>query len=135
MRVIQCSNFFLQDLAKVFYWFFMFFSCFFLLLLFFFSVLEESVVNDLSKDQKCTYKVSHAIIKGEMPPDLANQEPGPIGVKWGTLANRMMRKGSRKFQIQDIICCIILFWAPSWFQINCHPKCTDGAKNLFKMVE
>ena len=37
-----------------------------------FPVLEESVVEDLSKDQKYTYKVSHAIIKGEMPPDLAN---------------------------------------------------------------
>ena len=24
---------------------------------------------------------------------------------------------------------------PSWFTIKCHPKCTDGPKNLFKMVE
>ena len=46
-----------------------------------FPVLEESVVEDLSKDQKYTYKVSHAIIKGEMPADLANQEPGPLGVR------------------------------------------------------
>ena len=104
-----------------------------------FPVLEESVVEDLSKDQKYTYKVSHAIIKGEMPADLANQEPGPLGVRWGTLANRMMRKyvstkrPSKKFQ--EIIRGIILFWAPSWFQIKCHPKCTDGPKNLFKMVE
>ena len=104
-----------------------------------FPVLEESVVEDLSKDQKYTYKVSHAIIKGDMPADLANQEPGPLGVRWGTLANRMMRKyvstkhPSKKFQ--EIIRGIILFWAPSWFQIKCHPKCTDGPKNLFKMVE
>ena len=30
---------------------------------------------------------------------------------------------------------IVLFWAPSWFTIKCNTKCTDGPKNLFKMVE
>ena len=91
-----------------------------------FPVLEESVVEDLSKDQKYTYKVSHAIIKGEMPPDLANQEPGPLGVRWGTLANRMMRKyvstkrPSRKFQ--DIISGIILFWGSILVSDQVSPK-------------
>ena len=81
-----------------------------------FPILEESVVNDLSKDQKYTYDVRHAIIQGYFPPDLANREPGPLGgTRWGTLANRLMRKyvstknPSRKFQ--DIIRSIILYWA------------------------
>lgn len=105
-----------------------------------FPVLEESVVHDLSKDQKYTYEAGHAIIQGHFPPDLANRDTGPLGgARWGTLGNRLMRKyvstkrPSQKFQ--EIMEGIVLFWAPSWFTIKCNTKCTDGPKNLFKMVE
>ena len=105
-----------------------------------FPTLEELVIKDLSKDQAYLHRMCQAVMQGEVPSDLANQEPGPLSnARWVTLANRLLRKyistrsPSRKFQ--SLIHAIINFYAPSWFQIKCHPRCTDGPKNLFKMVE
>ena len=38
-------------------------------------------------------------------------------------------------EFQLLIHAIINVYGPSWFQIKCHPRSTDGPKNLFKMVE
>ena len=77
---------------------------------------------------------------GHVSVDLANITPGPLSMsRWLTLAGRILRKyvatekPTKKFQA--IVHAIVNFYAPSWFHIKTHPNCTDGPKNLFKMVE
>ena len=105
-----------------------------------FPTVAEEDSYELSKAQRYTYRMCHAIMSGEMPPGLADEEPGAYhGARWNTLANRLMRKyvstprPSRNFR--KLIHSIIHHYAPSWFQIKTHPRCVDGPKNLYKMVE
>ena len=105
-----------------------------------FPTVAEEDSYELSKAQRYTYRMCRAIISGEMPPGLADEEPGKYhGARWNTLANRLMRKyvatprPSRKFR--KLIHSIIHHYAPSWFQIKTHPRCVDGPKNFYKMVE
>ena len=105
-----------------------------------FPTVAEEDSYELSKAQRYTYRMCRAIISGEMPPGLADEEPGAYhGARWNTLANRLMRKyvstprPSRNFR--KLIHSIIHHYAPSWFQIKTHPRCVDGPKNLYKMVE
>ena len=72
--------------------------------------------------------------------DLANITSAPLSMsRWLTLAGRFLwkyvvtEKPTKKFQA--IVHDIVNFYAPSWFQIKNHPNCTDGPKNLLKMVE
>ena len=103
------------------------------------TVAEDDSYN-MSKDQDYTLRMSHAIMSGIMPPGLPNEDPGLLSpARWGTMANRFMRKyvstlrPSRPFR--QIIFSIIHFWAPSWFQIKTHPRAIDGPRNLLKMVQ
>lgn len=105
-----------------------------------FPTVAEEVSYELSKDQAYLYNMCQAVMKGELPIDLAHQEPGPLNnARWLTLANRLLRKyastprPSKKFQ--EIIHSIIHFYGPSWFQIKTHPKCVDGPRNFFKQVQ
>ena len=105
-----------------------------------FPTVAEEDSYDLSKDQDYTYRMSHAIMSGIMPPGLPYEDPGLFSpARWGTLANRLMRKyvstprPSRLFR--QIIFSIIHFYAPSWFQIKTHPRSVDGPRNVLKMVE
>ena len=38
-------------------------------------------------------------------------------------------------QFKDLIHAMVVFYAPSWFQVKTHPKCTDGPKNLMAMIK
>ena len=105
-----------------------------------FPVVAEEDGYELSKDQDFLLKISLAIISGEMPPGLADQETGKlVWSRWVTLANAYFRKyvstlrPSRKFQ--ELTHAGVTFYAPSWFQIKTHPKCTDGPKNLMAMIK
>ena len=105
-----------------------------------FPVLEKDVLRNLSKDQAYLYNICQAIMEGHLPPDLANQEPGRLNhSRWNTLGNRFLRKyGSTRRpskQLKQIVHAIIHFYAPSWFQIKSHPRCTDGLLNFLKMIE
>ena len=71
---------------------------------------------------------------------LANQEPGPLNhSRWLTMANRIARKyvatARPSKPLQKMAHAIVNFYAPSWFQIKTHPYCTDGPKNILKMVQ
>ena len=105
-----------------------------------FPTVAEDDSYDMSKDQDYMLRMSHAIMSGIMPPGLPNEDPGLLSpARWGTMANRFMRKyvstlrPSRPFC--QIIFSIIHFWAPSWFQIMTHPRAIDGPRNLLKMVQ
>ena len=103
------------------------------------SVADDGIY-ELSKDQHYLHSMSHAVMDGHVSEDLANITPGPLSMsRWLTLAGRILRKyvatekPTKKFQA--IVHAIVNFYAPSWFHIKTHPNCTDGPKNLFKMVE
>ena len=105
-----------------------------------FPVVAEEESYELSKDQAYLYRMCHAIMNGNVPDDLANQETGPLSnARWGTLANALLRKyastASPSKQFKDIVHAIVHFYAPSWFQIKTHPRCTDGPKNFLKMIQ
>ena len=83
--------------------------------------------------------MTKAIIDGQVPEELLNEDPGNLNLsRWGTLANRYKRKyvstprSSKQFK--DLIHAMVVFYAPSWFQVKTHPKCTDGSKNLMAMI-
>ena len=93
----------------------------------------------LSKDQDYLYRMTKAIMEGHVPEELLNEEPGNLNhSRWGTLANRYERKyvstPRPSKQFKDLIHAIVVFYAPSWFQVKTHPKCTDGPKNLMAMI-
>ena len=105
-----------------------------------FPKVAEDESYELSNDQAYLYQMCHAIMDGVVSPDLASKEPGTLNnARWLTLANSLMRKfvstpaPSRKFK--DIIFTIIHFYAPAWFTIKTHPKCTDGPKNVMNMIK
>ena len=85
-------------------------------------------------------QISLAIISRDMPPGLADEETGNlVWSRWVTLANAFFQKyvstlrPSRKFR--ELTHAGVTFYAPSWFQIKTHPKCTDGPKNLMAMIK
>ena len=105
-----------------------------------FPVVAEEDGYELSKDQDFLLRISLAIISGDMPPGLADEETGNlVWSRWVTLANAYFRKyvstlrPSRKFR--ELTHAGVTFYAPSWFQIKTHPKCTDGPKNLTAMIK
>ena len=55
------------------------------------------------------------------------------------MANRIARKyvatARPSKPLQKMAHAIVNFYAPSWFQIKTHPYCTDGPKNILKMVQ
>ena len=58
--------------------------------------ISETIVADLSRDQKLLYKYAKAIMIGSVPDDLQYQKPGPLcHVRWLTLALRIMIKYTR----------------------------------------
>lgn len=104
-----------------------------------FPQVAEEEGYKLSKDQSYLYRMTKAIIEGHVPEELLNEEPGNLNhSRWVTLANRYLRKyvstlqPSKKFK--ELVHAIVVFYAPSWFQVKTNPKCTDGPKNLMAMI-
>ena len=104
-----------------------------------FPVVAEDDSHDLSKDQAYLYNICQAIMNGHVPEDLANQEPGPMNhSRWLTMANRIASKYVSTTRpsktLQKLAHAVVEYYAPSWFQIKTHPNCTDGPKNILRMV-
>ena len=104
-----------------------------------FPQVAEEEGYKLSKDQDYLLRMTKAIMEGHVPEELLNEEPGNLNhSRWNTLANRYQRKyvstSQPSKQFKDLIHAIVVFYAPSWFQVKTHPKCTDGPKNLMAMI-
>ena len=104
-----------------------------------FPQLPEEVVCDLSHNQQYLYDICWAIIEGKLDEDFALRQPGALcHSRWVTLANLILllyaltAKPSKALKRMVLI--IIQFYAPSYFWIKSHPHCSDGPKNLLKMV-
>ena len=102
--------------------------------------LPECVVQDFSCDQRFMYNISLAVQTGHVSDNLASKNPGTLNhARWLTLANRLLRLYVSSVDPTGILLRLVSFivnhYAPNWFLIKAHPKCTDGPKNLFHQIQ
>ena len=101
---------------------------------------SEEVRKELSTDQLYLLDISRGIISGKVDDDLAARQHGTLGhVRWNTTASAVCRlyastKNPSK-ELKAIINIVIKFYGKIWFYVKQHSKCTDGPKNLFRMIE
>lgn len=79
-----------------------------------FHIVAEEDGYELSKDQAFLDQMCHAIMEGELPTSLANQDPGKLShARWLTMANAFLRKYASTTQLsnhfQNIVHAIINF--------------------------
>lgn len=105
-----------------------------------FPLLSNDVVDDLSTDQHYAYKICWAVILGHVDIDLELLEIGPMfHSRWLTLACRILRYYTSTSKPSPNLCILAEFcikvYFPTWFQIKSKHKVTDGAKNLFCLIQ
>jgi hypothetical protein len=102
--------------------------------------LPEIDVSELSNDQAYLYKMITAIRSGSISDDLLQEKPGPMSMaRWLTTASRICRLYVATVQPSNelyslthfIVCC----YGPTWFNIKCRPRCTDGPKHLLQQIK
>ena len=98
-------------------------------------ILPDSVVKELSRDQKLAYRWGHAIQTGDVPDDLVGQTIGPLcHSRWLTRSVRTQVKYTRTKnptkKLQRIIFFILNFYLPGWFKVKSEPHIQDGARHL-----
>ena len=105
-----------------------------------FILLGNETLDSLSTDQYYAYRICCSIITGDLDDDLALLEVGPINhSRWLTLACRILRyyaslvKPSKNLKM--IAEFIVTVYFPSWFHIKVKNKLTDGAGNLFHLIQ
>jgi len=102
--------------------------------------LPQCVVQDLSCDQRYLYDICLAVQTGHVSDNLASKNPGTLNhARWLTLANRILRLYVSSMDPTYILFRLVSFvvnhYAPNWFFIKAHPKCTDGPRNLFHQIQ
>ena len=107
-------------------------------------VLPPSVVNDLSSDQKYSYKMVQAIRTGVIPPDLANSEVGPSDhSRWLNTGNRTLRlyvtdhgfEGKDLVNLRLIVEFLVGVYYPMWFLIKLNTSWINGPMLVLKQLE
>ena len=104
--------------------------------------ISDNVKSDLSQDQSYLYRACLAVQQGyeNADPDeikfLSFSSPGNLNqARWITCANRILRLFMSTDELSVVLVklagYIVTVYAPSWFQIKCHPYLTDGSKNFF----
>ncbi|KAB7494258.1 hypothetical protein Anas_01934 [Armadillidium nasatum] len=83
----------------------------------------NETLDSLSTDQYYAYRICCSIITGDLDDDLALLEVGPINhSRWLTLACKN----------SPLLC---IFSETNWFHIKVKNKLTDGAGNLFHLIQ
>lgn len=103
-------------------------------------VLPESVVDDLSCDQKYLYNMCHAIQAGTVSPSLAMNVPGTLNhSRFLTTANRILRyyvsKSKPSKKLITIVDFYVKVYAPMWFSIKSQGNIRMGPKLLFDFIK
>ena len=103
------------------------------------QVLPDSVLQDLSTDQKYLYDICQAITSGICDEALLHRNPGKLVMsRWLTLANRVLRLYIATEIPTNTLLVIANFvvkvYAPVWFSVKCKPSCKDGARHLWMLV-
>ena len=101
--------------------------------------LDQSIIDDLSTDQKYGYRMVMAIRAGKVYMDLANMDIGPIcHSRWLTTANRLLRtwvgkhgfKGKDLASLKMIVEFIVGVYYPIWFEVKVKHNFIDGPRHL-----
>ena len=95
---------------------------------------------DLSNDQRYLYDMCQAVSSGKCSADLALRKPGPVvHSRWLTTANRLLRlyvaTERPSSNLITLVTYVIKVYGPVWFHIKVHSSCTEGCKNIWKMIE
>ena len=103
--------------------------------------LPQCVVQDFSCDQRYLYDICLAVQTGHVSDNLASKNPATLNhARWLTLANRLLRlrvyvsSVDPTYILLRLISFIVNHYAPNWFFIKAHPKCTDDPKNFFHQI-
>jgi len=89
-------------------------------------VLPDSVVQDLSTDQKYLYDICQTLNSGNCDEALLHRNPGKLVMsRWLTLANRVLRlyiaTNTPTNSLMAIAEFVAKVYAPVWFSIKCKP--------------
>jgi len=103
------------------------------------QVLPDSVLQDLSTDQRYLYDMSQAVSSGICDEALLHRSPGKLVMsRWLTLANRILRLYVATKEPSNCLSTITEFvlkvYAPVWFAVKSKPSCKDGAKHLWMLA-
>ena len=103
------------------------------------EVLPDSVLHDLSTDQRYLYDMCRYVTSGTCDEALLHRLPGKLVMsRWLTLANRVLRLYVSTKEPSSCLSTITEFilkvYAPVWFVVKCKPSCKDGAKHLWMLV-
>ena len=107
-------------------------------------ILPEEVIAQLSWDQKCLYKLLHAVRNGKSNTDIANMKLGGLNhSRWLTLAIRVLylymcvHKLGRRVaaKLKRLVHFIMTNYGPMWFTIKLKPFITDAPKHVFHQMQ
>ena len=107
-------------------------------------ILQDEVAHDLSWDQKCLYKLLHALRSGKSNADIINMQLGGLNhSRWLTLANRVLYLDMCEHNLSEedtaklksLVHFIMTNYGPMWFNIKMNPLITDAPKHLFQQTK
>ena len=105
--------------------------------------LPESVVIDLSPDQKLLYNLILTITTNEKVANIEQYKNGPLyNARWVTFATAAMKAYISKHgldsenykKLKILVRYIIYVYGPTWFDIKTRPTLSDGPRHWFKLV-
>ena len=108
--------------------------------------IPDSIVEDLSTDQKYFYKIVKMVLSGDLDHDVLKQVVGPVNhSRWLTTACRLcrlwvskhtLRKNSVIYKnLKIIISFIVSVYAVMWFEIKCRSNILHGPRHMLKAVQ
>lgn len=107
-------------------------------------VLPHEVIQQLSWDQKCLYKLLHAVRSGKSNIDIINMKLAGLNhSRWLTLAIRVLYlymcyhqlTQDETVKLNRLVHFIMTNYGPMWFAIKCKPFITDAPKHVFKQTK
>lgn len=93
----------------------------------------------LSTDQKISFRYIKAVSSEEFPVSLATRNPGKLShARWLTTANRVLRfyvsTTNPSENLREISTFVIKVYAPMWFNIKTNPSIKHAPKNLWRSI-
>ena len=107
-------------------------------------VLSDEVMHELSWDQKCLYKLLHAVRSGKSNIDIENMQLAGLNhSRWLTLAIRLLYlcmcwhflTPEDTENLNTLIHFIMTNYGPMWFTIKMKPLITDAPKHVFHQTK
>ncbi|GBM67532.1 hypothetical protein AVEN_139311-1 [Araneus ventricosus] len=101
--------------------------------------VDLKVTKKLSTDQQYLYRICLAIKDGSCSSRVIDSSPGKLShALWLTIANRLLRlyigTPSLSQNLIILVKCVMLVYAPMWFEIKMKSNCPYGAPHFWKMI-